>query len=251
MSVMYNGISCNVYGSGREAYQIYAGGRKVWNYNFVGDGNWSPCTASCGGGTQHQGAICKRNDGTTKANNFCNSDGVGTPTLSRPCNTQPCQSIWTGIYYNPRFNWYPLVTFPSNFYNTYEWRTGFNLYFVAHLRFTGYKESVGGTGCDGSDWRHPGQFYIRMDGHTDRALCGNRCCTETGAGMCFLGKNGTGVNSNSVQGGTESVLSCWLGEAWLDPGQTFNLTVFGRLHTDNDTIELEYSGPYAKVTTHA
>lgn len=251
MSVYYNGKLCNVYEGGREAYQIYANGKKVWNYSFVGDDNWSACSASCGGGVQYQGAICKRSDGVTKSNTICNYDGVPTPTLSRPCNTQSCVSKWTGIYYNPRFNWYHLITFPSGFYNTYDERKSFQLYFVAHLRYKGRKQAVGGKGCDGSGWRHPGQFFIQMDGHTSRTLCNYRCCTDTGYGMCFLGQNGTGVNTNSVQAGAESVLSCWLGEAWLNPGQTFDLSVYGRLHTDNDTIELEYSGPYAKVTTSA
>ena len=93
MAVYYNGNLCNVWGGGREAFQIYANGKKVWNYHFEGDGNWGACSASCGGGVQYQGAICKRSDGVTKTNNFCNADGVGTPTLSRPCNTHTCTTI--------------------------------------------------------------------------------------------------------------------------------------------------------------
>ena len=93
MAVYYNGSLCNVYGSGREAYQIMHNGQKVWTYHFDGDNNWTACSAACGGGVQYQGAICKRSDGVTKTNNFCNADGVGTPTLSRPCNTQSCNNI--------------------------------------------------------------------------------------------------------------------------------------------------------------
>ena len=106
MAVYYNGSICDVHGSGREAYQILNNGNKVWTYEFVGDGNWTACSATCGGGTQYQGAICKRNDGVTKTNAFCNADGIATPTLSRPCNTQTC---FDGTYY-VRFdnygNWY-------------------------------------------------------------------------------------------------------------------------------------------------
>jgi hypothetical protein len=93
MAVYYNGSICDVHGSGREAYQILNNGNKVWTYEFVGDGNWTACSATCGGGTQYQGAICKRNDGVTKTNAFCNADGVATPTLSRPCNTQSCNNV--------------------------------------------------------------------------------------------------------------------------------------------------------------
>lgn len=238
-------------GGSTEAYQILVNNRKVWNYSFAGDGKWTNCSVSCGGGTQQQGAICQRDDGVVKEHKFCNADGIPTPTLTRPCNTHSCVVQWTGIYYNPRFDWYHLITIPSGFYNTSEWRTSYYLYFVAHLRYTGWKQAVGGTGCDGSDWRHPGQFFLQMDGHTSRDLCSSRCCTNTGYGMCFLGQNGTGVNSNSVQGETESILSCWLGTATLDPGETFNISIYGRNHTDCDTIEIEYSGPNAKVTTHA
>jgi len=96
MPVYYNGSLCNVMGGGREAYQILINNQKVWNYEFIGDGNWTACSATCGGGVQYQGAICKRSDGITKSQEFCNNDGIPTPTLSRTCNTHSCATIDTG-----------------------------------------------------------------------------------------------------------------------------------------------------------
>nr|XP_023676690.1 ADAMTS-like protein 1 isoform X2 [Paramormyrops kingsleyae] len=57
--------------------------------------DWGPCSQSCGGGTQRQGAACKQRlaDGSVLElpETFCPSRG---PTALRPCNVTDCPPWW-------------------------------------------------------------------------------------------------------------------------------------------------------------
>jgi hypothetical protein len=52
------------------------------------EGNWSGCSASCGGGTMTRTVDCRRNDGAVVDEAYC--AGVAKPPVSSPCNTQAC-----------------------------------------------------------------------------------------------------------------------------------------------------------------
>ena len=60
--------------------------KPLWSYSWY-TGNWSNCSAECGGGTQTRTVYCKRNDNVQVDDNFCS----GTkPISSQSCNTQSC-----------------------------------------------------------------------------------------------------------------------------------------------------------------
>jgi len=52
-----------------------------------------PCSKQCGGGTATDTVVCKKNDGTTVADSFC--DNSPKPPTSRTCNTEPCPVVYT------------------------------------------------------------------------------------------------------------------------------------------------------------
>ena len=60
--------------------------KPLWSYSWYA-GNWSDCSAECGGGTQTRTVYCKRNDNVQVDDAFCS----GTkPISSQSCNTQSC-----------------------------------------------------------------------------------------------------------------------------------------------------------------
>lgn len=69
-------------------------------YDWVYSG-WDACTASCGGGTQKQTAICRRDDGMTFgthiASNALGRVLCGTPSILQNCNTHSCCTASTGV----------------------------------------------------------------------------------------------------------------------------------------------------------
>ena len=60
--------------------------KPLWSYSWY-IGNWSDCSAECGGGIQTRTVYCKRNDNVQVDDNFCS----GTkPATQQSCNTQSC-----------------------------------------------------------------------------------------------------------------------------------------------------------------
>ena len=62
-------------------------------------GNWSGCSATCGGGVQTRQVTCVRehagesnhgSDWMDVADTFCTRSGLAKPATSQGCNTQPC-----------------------------------------------------------------------------------------------------------------------------------------------------------------
>ena len=205
-------------------------------------------------GVQTRTVTCKRSDNIIKPDSYCNKAGIIKPSTVQPCNTQSCfpespdTPVYKGLSYTQqKFYWVNLGTWYSR-YMAPEAGT-YRVYMKAHLVYAGGKCCVGCTGCDGSGSRHPGQFVVFIEGKTNRGLCGNRCCTDYGYwGNCYLGYNGLGVNSNSVQvGSRDAILDLVLGEVYLNANETFNLHYYGRVNSDNDSIKIEYDGPNFKV----
>lgn len=61
--------------------------KPLWSYSWY-TGNWSSCSAECGGGTQTRTVYCKRNDNVQVDDAFCS----GTkPSTQQSCNTQSCE----------------------------------------------------------------------------------------------------------------------------------------------------------------
>lgn len=61
--------------------------KPLWSYGWA-TGDWSQCSATCGGGTQTRTVTCQRNDGQNVEGTFC--DAVSKPASSQECNTQGC-----------------------------------------------------------------------------------------------------------------------------------------------------------------
>ncbi len=51
------------------------------------------CSKQCGGGTEADTVVCKKNDGTVVADSFC--DAGTKPPTSHTCNTQSCPIVYT------------------------------------------------------------------------------------------------------------------------------------------------------------
>jgi hypothetical protein len=51
------------------------------------------CSKQCGGGTEQDTVVCKKNDGTIVADSFCNA--ATKPATSHSCNTDPCPQVYT------------------------------------------------------------------------------------------------------------------------------------------------------------
>ena len=76
--------------------------KPLWNYSWY-TGDWSYCSAECGGGTQTRTVYCKRSDNVQVDDSFCS----GTkPSSQQSCNTQECADCkyssntfaWTEAY---------------------------------------------------------------------------------------------------------------------------------------------------------
>lgn len=237
----------------RDTFQIYYKNNNNWNkvYNyFYTVGNWGECSKPCGGGTQTRTVICSRSDGINKSDNYCRKAGINKPETVNQCNTHSCfpaspsSPVYKGLHYTQqKFYWVDLGSWYSR-YIAPEAGT-YRVYMKAHLVYAGGKLCIGCTGCDGSGSRHPGQFVVFIEGKTNRGLCGNRCCTDYGYwGNCYLGYNGLATNSNSVQVvSRDAILDLVLGEVYLNANETFNLHYYGRVNSDNDSIDIEYDGP--------
>lgn len=52
-----------------------------------------PCSKECGGGTATDVVVCKRTDGVTVADSFCNA--TTKPPTTRACNLDPCPQVYT------------------------------------------------------------------------------------------------------------------------------------------------------------
>ena len=64
------------------------------NYTYSWEvGTWGVCSKTCGGGTRTRSVICKRSDGQTVADVYCN--GQSQPASQETCNTQVCPE--TGV----------------------------------------------------------------------------------------------------------------------------------------------------------
>ena len=61
--------------------------KPLWSYDWI-TGDWSQCSADCGGGTQTRAVACQRSDGQTVEDVFC--DAASRPAASQECNTQGC-----------------------------------------------------------------------------------------------------------------------------------------------------------------
>ena len=62
--------------------------KPLWSYDWI-TGDWSQCSADCGGGTQTRTVACQRSDGQTVEDVFC--DAASRPAASQECNTQGCE----------------------------------------------------------------------------------------------------------------------------------------------------------------
>ena len=87
--------------------------KPLWSYSWY-TGNWSNCSAECGGGTQTRTVYCKRNDNVQVDDNFCS----GTkPISSQSCNIQECAVC---KYYNTSPNpQYGLTRIVDKFYTSF------------------------------------------------------------------------------------------------------------------------------------
>ncbi len=74
-------------------YKTSNGWKPAWQYNWI-TGSWSACSAPCGGGIQTRTVTCRRNDGLTKHDIFCNDLG-SKPAVQQGCNTQACVTYET------------------------------------------------------------------------------------------------------------------------------------------------------------
>ncbi|XP_038078928.1 ADAMTS-like protein 1 [Patiria miniata] len=66
-------------------------------------GNWTACSATCGGGQQTRSVVCQRTSilGRSRPNSgrVCRAQGLGSPEPIRACNTHGCQPHWvTGAW---------------------------------------------------------------------------------------------------------------------------------------------------------
>lgn len=90
----------NVSGSWKSCINIYVKASNEWKplYNYWwATGDWSTCSATCGGGTQTRAVTCHRSHATNNAldqqamtDTYCTKT-VGTkPITQQSCNTQSC-----------------------------------------------------------------------------------------------------------------------------------------------------------------
>lgn len=90
----------NVSGSWKSCINIYVKASSEWKplYNYWwATGDWSTCSATCGGGTQTRAVTCYRShaannslDQQAVADTYCTKTVSAKPATSQSCNTQTC-----------------------------------------------------------------------------------------------------------------------------------------------------------------
>ena len=106
----------NVSGSWKSCINIYVKASNEWKplYNYWwATGDWSTCSATCGGGTQTRAVTCYRSHAANNAldqqaviDTYCTKT-VGTkPITQQSCNTQSCNEC---RYIKNQYHWYVLT----------------------------------------------------------------------------------------------------------------------------------------------
>lgn len=87
-----NEVYVNINGTWQRVIQIYVNisgsWRPIWTFEWV-LGQWSTCTAECGGGTQTRTVTCQQ-EGITYADALCTALVGAKPPTSQTCNSHSC-----------------------------------------------------------------------------------------------------------------------------------------------------------------
>lgn len=79
----------------RFEYTLASHNMKPFKYNW-NLGDWSACTATCGGGTQQRPTICIDENKSIVEDELCwaDNDSDRLKELTRVCNDDPCPAHW-------------------------------------------------------------------------------------------------------------------------------------------------------------